>query len=171
MDGNSSLENENHDSSNPSRGVSPLHQTVLDSAMPSIQRPRKRPASNGHRRELVWKSENAQFFSLKNISHVFKTFLDDLPTSSGSELYRRRGRYTARIAHRCPGYNRTEITLTPNITRSTIVTHSTPLPREICPVCKQVVKDAEKFNCICGGEGRFPYNFFLRIMNDDCRRQ
>ena len=162
MDVNSSFEN--RDSSNLASSASPRYQTILDSDAPSMQTsgkssPRKLP-SNGHRRELVWKPESAQKSSLKDILHEFKTFLDGLSTSSGLELYRRRGRYTARTAHRCPGYNRTEITLTPNINRSAIVSHSTPLPREICPVCKQVVKDAEIFNCICGGEGTLTI-FFL----------
>ena len=68
-------------------------------------------------------------------------------------LNHRRGRYMARTAHRCPGYNRTEITLTANITCSTIVSHSSPIPHETCPVCKQVVKDTDVFNCICGSDG------------------
>ena len=58
-----------------------------------------------------------------------------------------------RTAHRCPGYNRIEITLTANITHSAIISHSSPIPHEICPVCKQVVKDTDVFNCICGGDG------------------
>jgi len=65
-----------------------------------------------------------------------------------------RGRYTARTSHRCPGYNRIEITLTPDITRSAIVFHSSPTPYEICPVCREVVKDAEIFNCVCNQNGR-----------------
>jgi hypothetical protein len=66
---------------------------------------------------------------------------------------RRRGRYTGRTAHRCPGYIRIEITLTANITRSAIVSHSSPIPHERCPVCNEVVKDTDVFNCTCGGDG------------------
>ena len=158
-----------------SRNVSPLHQAILDPAASSIQASSKishnKTPSNGHRRELVWKSESAHNFSLEDIFHEFKTFLNDLTASSGPELHRRRGRYTARTSHRCPGYNRTEITLTPNITRSAIVSHSTPLPREICPVCREVVKDAEIFNCLCGGDGS-PYNLFILCrMNNTFPRQ
>ena len=77
---------------------------------------------------------------------------------------RRRGRYTGRTAHRCPGYNRIEITLTANITRSAIVSHSSPIPHEICPVCKQVVKDTDVFNCICGGDGEWMHAcHFLKV--------
>ncbi|KAF8798370.1 hypothetical protein BYT27DRAFT_7203460 [Phlegmacium glaucopus] len=106
----------------------------------------------GHRRELVWKPENEENSSLGDICLEFKSFLDNLPASSKLTLRRRRGRYAARTVHRCPGYHRTEITLTPSIMRSAIVSHSTPLPHEICSVCNRVVKDVEIFNCVCGGE-------------------
>ena len=108
---------------------------------------------DGHRRELVWKSQDEKNSSLEDIYSEFKAFLDSLPPSSEPALHRRRGRYTIRSVHRCPGYNRTEITLTPSIARSAIVSHSTPLPNEICPVCNRVVQDVEIYDCICGGEG------------------
>jgi hypothetical protein len=107
----------------------------------------------GHRRELVWKFQDEKNSSLEDIYFEFKAYLDSLPPSSEPVLHRRRGRYTVRTVHRCPGYNRTEITLTPSITRSAIVSHSTPLPNEICSVCCRVVQDVEIFDCICGGEG------------------
>ena len=59
-----------------------------------------------------------------------------------------------KTVHWCPGYNRIEITLTPDIARSAIISHLTPIPHEICPVCKEVVKDAEIFACICGRVGK-----------------
>jgi len=95
----------------------------------------------------------AEAISLHDISCQFQNFLNAHLLSSEPALNRRRGRYTARTAHRCPGYNRIEITLTANITRSAIVSHSSPIPHEICPVCKEVVTDTEVFNCICGGNG------------------
>ena len=54
----------------------------------------------------------------------------------------------------CSGYNRVKITLTPDIAQSAIVSHLTPIPHEICPVCKEIVKDAEIFACICGRDGK-----------------
>lgn len=114
----------------------------------------KRPRVDGHRRELVWKADNAQSFLLEDILREFQNYVHGLRSSSEPALHSRRGRYSSRTAHRCPGYNRTEITLTADINRSAIVSHSTPLPHEICQICKQIVKDAEIFNCICGGEGR-----------------
>jgi hypothetical protein len=107
---------------------------------------------SGRRQELVWKSPTAEPVSLNEISHQFQNFLNAYLLSSEPALNRRRGRYMARTAHRCPGYKRIEITLTANITRSAIVSHSSPIPQEICPVCKEVVKCTDVFNCICGGD-------------------
>ena len=113
--------------------------------------PRKSIPS-AHRRELVWKSQEHEMVSLEDIAHQFKDFLHTFSTQS--VLSRRRGRYTTKTAHRCPGYNRIEITLTTDIARSAIVSHLTPTPHEICPVCKEIVQDAETFACICGGYGK-----------------
>jgi len=89
--------------------------------------------------------------SLETIARQFQDF--QCRPSIQSELKSRRGRYTTKTAHRCPGYNRIEITLTADIARSAIVSHLTPTPHEICPVCNEIVKDAEIFACICGGGG------------------
>jgi hypothetical protein len=104
------------------------------------------------RRELVWKSQKNETVSLEEIARQFQSFL--LTSSTELEFDRRRGRYTTKTAHRCPGYNRIEITLTPEIARSAIVSHLTPIPHEICPVCKEIVKDVEIFACICSREGK-----------------
>lgn len=75
-----------------------------------------------------------------------------------------RGRCTAITAHRCPGYRRIEITLTANMTRSAVVSHSSLIPHEICPVCKKVAKDTDVFNFICGGESEWMHNCrFLKV--------
>jgi len=118
---------------------------------PRISPPQVLPS--GRRQELVWKSPTAEAVSLNDISRQFQNFLNAYLLSSEPALNHRRGRYTARTSHRCPGYNRIEITLTANITRSAIVSHSSPLPHEICPVCKEVVNCTDVFNCICGGDG------------------
>ncbi|KAF8814347.1 hypothetical protein BYT27DRAFT_7130055 [Phlegmacium glaucopus] len=114
---------------------------------PSGRSPRR---PSGRRRQLVWKSPGAEAVALSDISYQFQDFLNTHLSSSTSALNHRPGRYTARTPHRCPGYNRIEITLTANITHSAIVSHSSPTPHEICPVCKEVVKDAEILNCLCG---------------------
>ncbi|KDR74254.1 hypothetical protein GALMADRAFT_157514 [Galerina marginata CBS 339.88] len=119
------------------------------STQPSSGRPPRRTLPNGHRRELVWKPPMAETDTLDDISRQFQYFLR---SNSDHALIRRRGRYTARTAHRCPGYNRVEITLTTDISRSAIIRHSSPTPHEICLVCKEVVKAMEVFNCVCGGE-------------------
>ena len=109
------------------------------------------PSRKPHRRELVWKSQDNETVSLEEIARQFQSFLLTFSTEFG--FNHRRGRYTTKTAHRCPGYNRIEITLTPEIARSAIVSHLTPIPHEICPVCKEIVKDAEIFACICGRDG------------------
>jgi len=137
---------------------------AISSTNISFKKPLGSLPINGHRRELVWKSQDEKNSSLEDISFEFRAFLDSFPSSSEPALHRRRGRYTARTAHRCPGYNRTEITLTPSITRSAIVSHSTPLPHEICPVCNRVVQDVEIFDCICGGQGWSHHQFLPLSM-------
>ena len=107
---------------------------------------------SGRRQELVWKPPTAEAVSLNDISKQFRNFLNGHLLSSEPALIHRRRRYMGRTAHRCPGYNRIEITLTANITRSAIVSHSSPIPHEICPVCKEVVRDTDVFNCICGDD-------------------
>jgi hypothetical protein len=92
--------------------------------------------------------------TLNEISRDFQYFLNVNASSLEPALNRRRGRYIARTFHRCPSYNRIEITLTPDITRSAIVFHSSSTPYEICPVGREVVKDTEIFNCVCNQNGR-----------------
>jgi len=122
------------------------------SKISSSRIPPRKSTPSAHRRELVWKSQEHEMVSLRDIAHQFQDFLNTFSTQSA--LSRRRGRYTTKTAHRCPGYNRIEITLTTDIARSAIVSHLTPTPHEICPVCKEIVQDAEVFACICGGDGK-----------------
>ncbi|EDQ99816.1 uncharacterized protein LACBIDRAFT_334709 [Laccaria bicolor S238N-H82] len=108
-------------------------------ASPSMTRGRALLAASprqpdGRRQELIWKSATGVRVTLDDISLQFQDFLYSHPPSSEPILNRRRGRYMARTSHRCPGYNRIEITLTPDISRSAIVSHSSPTPGEICPV-------------------------------------
>ena len=118
----------------------------------SSRRPFRKSNPSALRRELVWRTEKNDTVSLEEIARQFQSF--QLTSFTELGFNRRRGRYTTKTAHRCPGYNRIEITLTPHIARSVIVSHLTPIPHEICPVCKEIVKDAEIFACICGREGK-----------------
>ena len=150
-------------SSQLAQGHAALPTTTTSSISP--QRPLRKSSLSARRRELVWKSPKNQTVSLEETAEQFQSFL--LTFSTELEFNRRRGRYTTKTAHRCPGYNRIEITLTPDISRSAIVSHLTPIPHEICPVCKEIVKDAEIFACICGREGKStpararPFFFFF----------
>ena len=127
-----------------------LHSALPDASRSSISRPLWK--SSARRRELVWRSQKNETVSLEEIARQFQSSLLTVTTESG--FNHRRGRYTTKTAHRCPGYNRIEIALTPDIARSAIVSHLTPIPHEICPVCKEIVKDAEIFACICGRDGK-----------------
>ena len=117
-----------------------------------ISFPPNKSTSSANRRELVWKSQGHEMVSLEDIAHQCQDFLRTFSTPSA--LSHRRGRYATKTAHRCPGYNRIEITLTTDIACSAIVSHRTPTPHEICPVCKEIVQDAEIFACICDGDGK-----------------
>lgn len=135
------------------------------SKISSSQIPPKRSTPSARRRELVWKSQEHEMVSLQDIAHQFQ----DFHTFSTQSALRRRGRYTTKTAHRCPGYNRIEITLTTDIARSALVSHRTPTPHEICPVCKEIVQDAETFACVCGGDGKclHEHSFILTHLAED----
>ena len=105
------------------------------------------------RLELIWKSVGSSNATLHDISSRFQLALASSSSLSDLNLASRRGRYKAKTSHRCPGYNRVEISLTSDIARSAIISHSTPVPSEICLVCNQVVRTGEVFNCKCGKEG------------------
>lgn len=137
-------------------GPSDIGQRLGDrrSAPNLASKPVKKQRLNGRRQELVWRAPTDEAIKLNDIARDFQYFLNANGSSLQPALNRRRGRYTARTSHRCPGYNRIEIVLTPDIRRSTIVLHSSPIPYEICPICKEAVKDTEIFNCICGNNSK-----------------
>ena len=143
-----------------------LHAALPDASRSSISRPLRK--SSARRRELVWRSQKNETVSLEEIAVQFQRFLPTFSTELG--FNRRRGRYTTKTAHRCPGYNRVEITLTPEIARSAIVSHLTPIPHEICPVCKEIVKDAEIFACICGRDGKSVHDHSSIMMCADLKQ-
>jgi hypothetical protein len=147
----SSMQN-NDSTSNDLSSALPKPRLSAAASMASSRTPPRKSTPCAHRRELVWKSQEHETVPLEDIARRFQDFI--LPSSTELAFTRRRGRYTTKTAHRCPGYNRVEITLTTDIARSAIVSHLTPTPHEICPVCKEIVKDAEIFACICGGGGK-----------------
>lgn len=111
--------------------------------------------SNGDRFQLVWRTPKALAgtVALSDISSQFQCLLTTDNSSSKPTLNCRRGRYTVRTSHRCPGYRRFEIILTADVLHSVIALHSSPVPHEICPICNEVVKGGESFKCICGQDG------------------
>jgi hypothetical protein len=55
-----------------------------------------------------------------------------------------------RSAHRCAGYVREEITLATTVADSAVISHDTPSPLEMCPVCHEIVGFHDELRCICG---------------------
>ena len=129
------------------------------STVPTSQRSPRKPTPTADCRELVWKSQNYEPVSLEDIARQFQDFMHTPFTEFA--LNHRRGRYTTKTAHQCLGYSRIEITLTTDLAQSAIVSHLTPTLHEICPVFKEIVKDAETFACICGADGKFAYKYHL----------
>ncbi|KAJ7600698.1 hypothetical protein C8J56DRAFT_1019779, partial [Mycena floridula] len=91
--------------------------------------------------------------SLKEINKDFARFMRNLqvgPTiSSNIERLRRNLRLPTTVQHRCPGYKRQELAIATSVSRTAIISHFTPLIKEICQVCNQEVKEGI-FLCPCG---------------------
>ncbi|PPQ68451.1 hypothetical protein CVT26_006038 [Gymnopilus dilepis] len=121
------------------------------SGLPSFRRSAQPKTGSARRWELVWKPAKKGNSTLCDISSQFNSALSS-DSSSSLGLTRRSGRYISRTSHRCPGYNRVEIALTPDIEKSALISHASPVPSEICLVCKEVVKAGEIFNCKCGNK-------------------
>jgi len=100
------------------------------------------------RRELVWNSLEQDGLSLAIVAKQFGDFLD---VFSPAPLLKRRIASVARkTVHRCPGYNREEITFTTSVYNSAVISHASPSLREICVVCGKFVLGEEVFSCVCG---------------------
>jgi hypothetical protein len=106
------------------------------------------------RRELVWKSLEQDGLSLAIVAKQFGDFLDVFsPAPSGALLQRRIASDARKTVHRCPGYNREEITFTTSVYNSAVISHAWPSLREICVVCGKLVLGEEVFRCVCGEGG------------------
>ena len=96
------------------------------------------------RREVWWVDLGATDQSLKSIKRCFENRLDRFLLSPSNSLLRRirsaKDNNLKRNLHRCPGYLREEITLTSDVTRSAIVSHTFPSESELCSICGQLVQ-------------------------------
>ncbi|KAJ7581301.1 hypothetical protein C8J56DRAFT_262011 [Mycena floridula] len=96
--------------------------------------------------------------SLGDISTSYARFVRSI--TKKIRHFRRKGDGNSTIvAHRCPGYRRDMVTLGTSVLRTAIIQHLTPSPREICPICQQLVEDGT-FNCFCG-QGKNYSNKFI----------
>ncbi|KAK0495210.1 hypothetical protein EDD18DRAFT_266364 [Armillaria luteobubalina] len=104
------------------------------------------------RREIMWQGIGGNDITLEDISYQFKTAVSSLSFSLFPlEHIARTGR-GYRIMHRCPGYQREEVTLRPVLSDCKVITHTTPL-HEKCLICGKDVEEGE-FNCKCGQRAR-----------------
>ncbi|KAK7022521.1 hypothetical protein R3P38DRAFT_2533290 [Favolaschia claudopus] len=97
------------------------------------------------RREFVWRQISKENQSLAAVATEIEF---DLRLKSLT--LKRMALADKYSAHRCAGYVREEITLASSFVDSVVVTHATPSPMEVCPICCQPVSFNEKFRCICG---------------------
>lgn len=119
--------------------------------------------SKGHRRELIWKSPNTSSWSLEDVARRYEA---SLRQSHFQKVLNSRQGSTARIGHYCRGYRRTEIILTPHLDQSGIISHTSPVPHEICSVCGEEVSEKEVFDCRCGSLGKLSDNLFKILAVD-----
>ena len=96
------------------------------------------------RREVRWLrlDQDATNHSLKSIGRCFEDRLNWSLISSSNSLLRhvRSPKDDNRDLHRCPGYLREEITLTCDLSKSAIVSHSFPGLSERCSICHQLIR-------------------------------
>ena len=107
------------------------------------------------RRELIWKHVEQGGVSLAAVSEQYGDLLDVIYPSSGALLQRCLASNKRKSLHRCPGYSRDEIKLTPSIFTNAVISHTTPSLREICTVCGKLVEEGGNFHCVCG-QGDWP---------------
>jgi len=103
-----------------------------------------RQVSRVPRREFVWTTE-PDHLSLEAVSKRFGDFLAVLPSGpSTTPLHRFRVQDGLRTPpHRCRDYVREEITFTPNVARSAVVSYTVPSPRERCSMCGELIPESE----------------------------
>ncbi len=100
------------------------------------------------RREIIWQRVGENSVTLDDISHQFETAVDSLSFTLFSLEHVARTVRGHRTVHRCPGYRREEVTLTPVLSDCKVITHATPSLHEKCVICGQHVEEG-LFSCIC----------------------
>jgi hypothetical protein len=97
------------------------------------------------RREVWWLELGATDQSLKSIGRCFEDRLNRSLLSPSNSLLRhirspKNDNLKQINIHLCPGYLREEITLTCDVSKSIIVSHTFPGPSELCSICHQLVQ-------------------------------
>ncbi|KAF9064609.1 hypothetical protein BDP27DRAFT_1405269 [Rhodocollybia butyracea] len=98
------------------------------------------------RREIIWRSLNSDL----SLSETTKTYRDLLRISSLRNEHqhsiafpRRSGKRRSATLHKCKGYIREEVTLTPDAFHNSVFVFERPSLNEICVLCGEVVQGQE----------------------------
>jgi hypothetical protein len=101
-------------------------------------------SSRKPRREVWWLELSTTNQSLKSIGWCFEDRLNRSLLSSSNSLLRHirspKDDDLKRNVHQCPGYLREEITLTCDVSKSAVVSHTFPDQSELCSICHQLVQ-------------------------------
>ena len=128
--------------------TSNLSESELE-AISNYSNPMENPQpSRKPRREVWWLDLGATNHNLKSIGRCFEdrlnwSLLSSSESNSQAPLRHIRSPKDENLRqnlHQCPGYLREEITLTCDLSKSAIVSHSFPGPSERCSICHQLVQ-------------------------------
>ncbi|KAF9067265.1 hypothetical protein BDP27DRAFT_1449109 [Rhodocollybia butyracea] len=138
---------------NHATGISPRHHSQLNSGNSTSTQDTEsnmdaNPASiTVCRREIVWRSLNSDL-ALSEISKLYRDLLRIHSSLDNTGQYlidfpRRSGERKSATQHRCKGYIREEITLTPDAFCNSVSVFEKPSLNEICGMCGEVVQYQE----------------------------
>ncbi len=106
------------------------------------------------RRVVIYQPCDDYAITLKDISRQFKGVLESqsftsFPLGRTTRVTRVRGDRIWHGFHRCKGYLREEVTMTSMVKNCRVITDTTPILHELCPICGERVQEGP-FRCVCG---------------------
>ncbi|THU79117.1 hypothetical protein K435DRAFT_875881, partial [Dendrothele bispora CBS 962.96] len=116
---------------------------------PSVQ---ESSTSRKTRIELAWKTPPQTRATVAFIARHYKQYSETLRTRGTVALQQLPAQSIQKVSsvhHRCSGYRKEEIVLTPHIPESAIISYTAPFLHEICSICGECVQE-DLFSCICG---------------------
>ncbi|KAK0448548.1 hypothetical protein EV421DRAFT_1466173 [Armillaria borealis] len=106
------------------------------------------------RRVIIYQPLDDCAITLKDISRQFKGVLESqsftsFPLGRTARVNRVRGGRVWHGSHRCKGYLRKAVTMTSMVKNCRVITDTTPILHELCPICGERVQEGP-FRCVCG---------------------